>query len=99
VRRISRISWITGFIVAVGLSLIWQLINTGTLGHPRPASLYLLQTITLVLWPPSILLLGTDGAGALFTWIVAALACLCNGFLYLGIGYGLARLKDAAKRD
>jgi hypothetical protein len=91
-RRFLKLCWLGGFSTGGMLYLAWYLINSGSMGRIAPNSLLSFQTVTLILWPPSIMLMALSGNHPLTTLVVVSISLSVNGLIYMGVGYTLGKI-------
>jgi hypothetical protein len=85
--RASRLFWLIGFFVGSSLCLYWHLHNTGRIGPQDLDANIILENVTYLLWPSSLMLITLTGKERLWSSIILeSISVIANGFIYMGIG-------------
>ncbi|HZS27554.1 MAG TPA: hypothetical protein VFB76_10010, partial [Candidatus Angelobacter sp.] len=64
----------------------WHLNNAGKVGPMGLDANLILQNLTLVLWPSSLMLFSLTGQHLWSTIIIESISVITNGFIYMGVG-------------
>jgi len=91
-RRILRLSWFIGFCVAGLLYCFWFLHNAGKIGSSSSDLLLLIQNVTLVFRPTSVILMSLSGEHPLTAVAIVSVSLFSNGFIYMGVAYVLRKM-------
>jgi hypothetical protein len=93
-RRSLKLCWLGGFSVGGVLCLTWYLINSGTIAGIAPESLLVFQTVTFILWPPSIMLMALSGQHPMATLVIVSISLSVNGLFTWGLDTFLAKSSE-----
>jgi hypothetical protein len=87
-----RYWWCAGFFVAWILYCFWWFYDAGMIGQLAPDVSGMCRGLTLALWPSSLALVSLNGGFSFLAVIVVAVSLVLNAFLYMGIGYVIAKV-------
>jgi hypothetical protein len=90
-RRLLERFWLVGFAVGGLLCCFWYMHNNGKIPLD-PGALLFIQTVTFILWPPSIMLMALSGQHPMATLVIVSISLSVNGFIYMGAGYILGKI-------
>jgi hypothetical protein len=92
VNRTLRYWWCAGFFIAWNLYCFWWFYRRGTFGQFADDLQGMYEGLTLALWPSQILLASLKGQSPRLAVVLIAASLVLNGFIYVGIGYVLAKV-------
>src|ERR1700733_6217680 len=97
-RRLLERFWLVGFAVGGLLYCFWYISNSGRI-PVDPGTLLFLQTVTFILWPSSIMLMGLSGRHPLTTLAIVSTSLSVNSLIYMVVGYVLRKIFGADTRS
>ncbi len=90
--RALRYWWSAGFFIAWILYSFWWFYRRGTFGQFAGDVRGMYEGLRLALWPSQILLAPLKGQSPRLAVVLIAASLVLNGFIYVGIGYVLAKV-------
>lgn len=85
-KRTLRLFWFIGFLIGFALCFYWHLNSAGKVGPAGLDANLVLQNLTLVLWPTSLMLFSLTGRHPWSTIVIESISVIANGFIYMGVG-------------
>jgi hypothetical protein len=85
--RFVKLAGVLGLSIAFLLSIVWRIHNGGKLLQFGPPMARMLEKITVLFWPPSLLLMATDNSSWFVALFATLLSLLLNALLYMLVAY------------
>ncbi len=90
--RFVKLAGVMGLSIALLLSIVWRIHNSGKGLLFGPPTARMMEKITLFFWPSSFMLMATDGSGALVDLLATVLTLLLNALLYMLVAYIISEI-------